>query len=159
HAVFTGAVKVAVHQHHAAVVVLHVVGEIDLLGRGGVAGAGQLGEAAAFGIGRCGEDAIVVKNRRRTIGGAVGRCIIAPAFLAVGDAEADKIAVEAQCVKSVPVDCGGGARAGVAAAFVPHRADRRFPELFAGLFTQADHILGGAQVAHQENPAASDAGA
>jgi hypothetical protein len=88
------AVHVPPHEDHAAVVVLHVAGEIDLLGLNlVVAVAAQPGQPAAGAIVGRGKDAAVVENRRRAVGRAVVRPVVAPQELAVGG-QADDAAAE-----------------------------------------------------------------
>src|SRR5262249_40081832 len=60
-----GAVQVIAEQNHAAVMVLHVLGEVDFLGLYLVAVARQLGQSAAGAVGGRGENVAVAIQRRR----------------------------------------------------------------------------------------------
>src|SRR5262249_6344460 len=84
--------------------------------------------------------------------------VLAPVFLAVGHAQADEVAVEAQGVKAVAVHSRGAARAVVAATVAAHGANHGLPQLLARLLAQANDVLVRVEVAPQEDAARGPAG-
>src|SRR6185437_1037514 len=77
------AVQETIDQHEAAVMVLHGLVEILLLGLDLLSIADQLDRSAADAVGRRGENLAVAVQRRRAVGGAVVRMIVAPQERAV----------------------------------------------------------------------------
>src|SRR5215813_3268414 len=83
-------VKIAVHQDHAAVMVLHVLGEVYLLSLDLAALRAQPEQRPARPVRRSEEDFVVGEDRRRAVGRAVCWRRMAPHELAVAGADADR---------------------------------------------------------------------
>src|SRR5438876_783972 len=99
-----GAVQVVVHQDHAAVMVLHVLGGIDNFGLAFRRNLGQSGAGAVVGRGEYERSA---DNGRGAIGGAVGRLVIAPEEFAVLGGHADNALTQELNVLPLAIQVGG----------------------------------------------------
>src|SRR5262249_38699409 len=136
---------------HAAVVVLHLLRGVDLLGLVAAVLPDQPRQPAAGAVARGGEDVAVGVDRRRAVGGAIGRPVVTPQELAALG-QANHPAAEELDVLLLAVALRGHDRGILGAVALRHDA---LPDRLAALLVQGDEG-GGAAAGRAQDAVAVD---